>query len=180
MSSILRQAIRQGAIRGRSVGGLTRGLGGTATRRLNRALPRTTSPVASSSVNQAVSSSSSPINQAIAQDTGSLGFRSMLIGAGIGGGASYLTGGSFMQGAILGGGFGGLTSMGYRNGGQRISDSISGRGMNNAWVGGFGANAATVGGRRVALYAGSGLGGMMFGGRRNKRRGFNANRGSHI
>jgi hypothetical protein len=97
--------------------------------------------------------------------------------AGLGGTASMITGGSFVQGAMAGAviGGGGYSGAAYmsKNMGQtmdgysaKLSSFMSGQ--ENAMM------------RRATFGAGATMGGLMFGGNRSHRRGFNASRGNSI
>lgn len=107
-----------------------------------------------------------------------------------GGTASYMTGGEFGQGAVVGGmvGFGGVSA-------ARFFSATTPTGMKSVLGEGMGGSLASMTEsarpvmaealgdtvtRRGAMVAGAGLGGFIFGGRRNHRRGFNSRRGNRI
>ncbi len=113
-----------------------------------------------------------------------------LAGAGIGGVASYATDGSFFKGAMMGAAGGaGAHAFLAKGGAMRMGESIlsasppgSRRAAFGMRMGAFGLNASSsTMHQRAGLYAGAGLGGMMFGGNRNNHStGFNAQRGNRI
>lgn len=105
----------------------------------------------------------------------------------VGGITSYATGGNILQGATLGAGLGFGGVMGLKYGAEYASENL-GQGMmkdaamsTRAFFAGGGPNAgraSATGNTRAAMLAGAGLGGLIFGGRRNHRRGFNSRRGN--
>jgi len=111
--------------------------------------------------------------------------------AGIGGTASWLTGGSFVQGAVMGG-LGGFGAVKGAKWGAGLKDEQITGALGKEWGGSVasytkGARTATreflgdTSNRRMAMMGGAGLSGFIFGGnRRNHRRGFNSRRGSRI
>jgi len=108
-----------------------------------------------------------------------------------GGAASYITGGEFGQGALMGVAGGATIGRGVGFLGSKINQSMISSGMKkHIQKAGFVGNAASMleraapaignSDRRIAMLGGAGLVGMMGGGHRdnNKRRGFNAHRGN--
>lgn len=107
----------------------------------------------------------------------------------MGGASSYMTDGSFAQGAAVGAFTGGM--MGRHLGRQTMSNAgrYLGRGANmqGPRASKFSSGMVTAGNfleskemRRVMIGSGAMLGGAMFGGNRSHRKGFNANRGNTI
>jgi hypothetical protein len=116
-------------------------------------------------------------------------FGNAALGAGIGGFASYANDGSVMKGAMMGavGGLGGLAMA--RGGAMKLGTAIlnasplgSRRAAFGLRMGAFGEKVSqSTSSQRAGMYAGAGLGGMMFGGNRNNHStGFNAQRGNRI
>lgn len=110
------------------------------------------------------------------------------MGAAVGGVGSYLTGGSFTQGAMFGAGAGMGMRYGLRNRDAMVT--AANKGMSyfgvakaadySTQLSGLMSNFNTVEARRAAVGAGALLGGLTFGGSRSHSRGFNANRGNRI
>lgn len=130
---------------------------------------------------------SSMIAKAIGASSGSAG---TWLGAGLlGAGASYASDGSMGKGAAMGlaAGVGSRSFM--RSGAMKLGNSImnaspggSRRAIGGMKMGAFGLRASqSTSMQRAGMYAGAGLGGMMFGGNRNNHStGFNARRGNRI
>ena len=107
-----------------------------------------------------------------------------------GGTASYATGGEFGQGAVVGGmvGFGGVRAAKFFSattptGMKSVLGESMGGGLASMTESARPYMAEALGDtftRRGAMVAGAGLGGFIFGGRRNHRRGFNSRRGNRI
>lgn len=95
-----------------------------------------------------------------------------------GGAANYMTGGSFTGGAIAGVAAGG----GMYGGGKFLAKRLgqAGAGGYGSKVAGFVSGMENSSYRRAAIGSGAALGGMMFGGSRSHRRGFNSQRGNSI
>lgn len=132
------------------------------------------------SINKPKSSNMTVAANPIATSGGSLGSAigsgMMAVGSGamIGGGMSYLTGGSFIQGAMVGGIMGGGMYGGHK------ALGTSGVGGYSPQVQSLISGSENVAARRAMFGAGAMLGGGMFGGNRSHRTGFNSRRGNSI
>jgi len=128
------------------------------------------------------------IAKVLSQGSETFGPGAMLSAAGglAGGAASIISGGGFLQGAMAGtigtAGLyygGGSVAKAFINDTQAsfLKKDIISQDTSNAIIG-YLDTTKTAEGRRVALMAGGGLAGFMFGGKKDYRSGFNKNRGS--
>jgi hypothetical protein len=136
---------------------------------------------------QMIKSMMASASNAIGAGAGHVG--NAALGAGIGGVASYANDGSVMKGAMMGavGGIGGLAMA--RGGAMKLGMTLGNASPRGTYRRAFASRLGHMGRaasqstaqQRSALYAGAGLGGMMFGGNNNNHStGFNAQRGNRI